>query len=85
MKPTGLLPADIRASFMAAMTEAKMGADAEVPPLVVNLPSIATTVGNLTKRAKRRCELRTHAQLWYVLKVVLTHWRRRRGTRARSC
>lgn len=41
--PTGLLPAAIRASFTAVSIAAKMGAEADVPPLVVSAPS-ATTV-----------------------------------------
>ena len=47
MKPTGPLPAAIRASFTAAMRDATMGAAADVPPLVFSSPSVTTTVGNL--------------------------------------
>ena len=44
MKPTGPLPTEIRASFTAAIIAAKIGADAEVPPLFVMAPSSAVTV-----------------------------------------
>lgn len=44
MKPTGLLPAAMRASFTAAMRDAKMGADADVPPIVSMAPFTTVTV-----------------------------------------
>ncbi len=53
MKPTGPLPAEMRASLTAAIMDAKMGAAADVPPLRVNLPPRATTVGYLRKPSFR--------------------------------
>ena len=47
MNPTTGFPATMRASLIAAMNDAKMGADAEVPPELTNLPPSAMTMGNL--------------------------------------
>ena len=46
MFPTGPLPAARRASLTAAIIAAKMGVDADVPPLIARLPLTTTTVGN---------------------------------------
>ena len=45
--PTTLFPAAMRASLIAATNDAKMGADAEVPPELTNFPPSAMTMGNL--------------------------------------
>ncbi len=47
MKPTGLLPAAIRASLTAAITAAKIGAEADVPPERTKLPFSAMMSGKL--------------------------------------
>ena len=53
IQPTGLFPAAMRASFTAVMTAAKMGADADVPPLLMNWPDSAMTRGHLRGRLYR--------------------------------
>ena len=47
IQPTVFLPAAMRASLIEAITEAKMGADADVPPDLEKFPFTATTVGHL--------------------------------------
>lgn len=47
MNPTVLFPAAIRASLTAAMMDAMMGAEADVPPELTNLPPSAMTNGHL--------------------------------------
>lgn len=77
--PTRLLWAAMRASLTAAIIEAKIGADADVPPETKNSPSSATTMGNLYARGSvivRRDELK-HAG-------VLTHSPRRLDTRVQT-
>ena len=44
-QPTGPFPSASRASLMADTMAAKIGADADVPPLVEKLSLTATTVG----------------------------------------
>ena len=46
MFPTGLLPAARRASLIATIIAAKMGVDADVPPLIVRFPPTTSEVGN---------------------------------------
>ena len=49
IQPTTLLPAARRASLIAATTDAKMGAEADVPPESVNWPFTAIAVGHLNR------------------------------------
>lgn len=72
IQPTVLLPAAMRASFTEVMTDAKMGADADVPPERVNLPLSATTIGHLMNRLFNDtvCAIKTWTH---------THWQQRRG------
>ena len=52
-----------RASLTAVMIDAKMGADADVPDSKVNVPLIATTIGNLSQD-----EFKTNT--WKVLSEI---------------
>jgi hypothetical protein len=77
MNPTVLFPAAMRASLTAAMTDAKMGAEADVPPEWTNAPPSAITSGHLVAPV-RFFNPQTEG-------TRLTRWPKRRGTPVQTC